>query len=92
VFLGAPLKSDGTWNSAKFDNPEYDALVDAFVAETEEAAQRELGGQIQALLWDEVPIIIPYFISNNSATRPGTIGLEATGMGHVVITELVIGG
>ena len=92
VFLGAPLKSDGTWNSAKFNNAEYDALVDAFVAETDEAAQRDLGGQIQALLWDEVPIIIPYFISNNSAARPGTTGLETTGMGHVVITELVIGG
>lgn len=88
VFLGAPLKSDGTWNSAKFNNPDYDALVDAFVAETDEAAQRELGGQIQALLWDEVPIIIPYFISNNSAMRVGMEGLETTGMGHVVITEL----
>jgi peptide/nickel transport system substrate-binding protein len=92
VFLGAPLRSDGTWNSAKFNNAEYDALVDAFVAETDEAAQRELGGQIQALLWDEVPMIIPYFISNNSATRMGTTGLETTGMGHVVITELVLGG
>ena len=92
VFLGAPLRSDGTWNSAKFNNPDYDALVDAFVAETDEDAQRELGGQIQALLWDEVPIIIPFFISNNSATRTGTTGLETTGMGHVVITELVLGG
>ena len=92
VFLGAPLRSDGTWNSAKFNNPDYDALVDAFVAETDEAAQRELGGQIQALLWDEVPLIIPYFISNNSATRMGTTGLETTGMGHVVITELIVGG
>ena len=92
VFLGAPLLSDGTWNSAKFNNPEYDALVAAFVAETDEDAQRELGGQIQALLWEEVPMIIPFFISNNSATRMGTTGLETTGMGHVVITELVLGG
>ena len=32
VFLGAPLKSDGTWNSAHFKNKEYDALVDEYVA------------------------------------------------------------
>jgi peptide/nickel transport system substrate-binding protein len=92
VYLGAPLKSDGTWNSAKFDNAEYDALVDAFVAETDEDAQRELAGQIQVLLADEVPMIIPYFVGNISATRPGSEGLETTGMGHVVITELRLGG
>ena len=28
VFLGAPLKSDGTWNSAHFKNKEYDALAE----------------------------------------------------------------
>jgi len=92
VYLGAPLKSDGTWNAAKFDNAEYDALVDAFVAEPDETAQRELAGQIQALLADETPMIIPYFIGNISATLPGTTGLETTGMGHVIITELVLGG
>src|SRR5829696_6173900 len=27
VFLGAPLKSDGTWNSAHFKNKQYDSLV-----------------------------------------------------------------
>jgi hypothetical protein len=37
-------------------------------------------------------MIIPYFIGNISATLPGTTGLETTGMGHVIITELVLGG
>lgn len=92
VYLGAPLKSDGTWNSAKFNNADYDALVDAFVAEPDEDAQRDLAGQIQVLLADEVPMIIPYFVGNISATRPNTVGLETTGMGHVIITELVLGG
>lgn len=92
VFLGAPLKSDGTWNAAKFNNPEYDALVDAFVAEPDEDAQRELAGQIQALLADEVPLIIPYFLGNISATPQGWSGLETTGMGHVIVTELAVEG
>lgn len=92
VFLDAPLKSDGPWNSAKFNNPEYDALVDAFIAETDVAAQRDLAGQIQVLLADEVPMIIPYFLSNISAVPQGSSGLETTGMGHVVVTELELGG
>ena len=32
VFLGAPLKSDGTWNSAHFKNKRYDELVADYVA------------------------------------------------------------
>jgi hypothetical protein len=34
-------------------------------------------------------MIIPYFVGNISATRLGSEGLETTGMGHVVITELI---
>lgn len=91
VYLGAPLKSDGTWNAAKFMNPDYDALVDEFIAETDEARQRELAGQIEVLLADEVPLIIPYFKGNLSAVKPGTSGLETTGMGHVVLTHVTLG-
>ncbi len=32
VFLNAPLKSDGTWNAAHFKNPQYDKLVNQYVA------------------------------------------------------------
>ena len=47
VFLGAPLLSKGTWNAAHFKNPQYDALVKEFTAQTDIDAQMKAAGQIQ---------------------------------------------
>lgn len=89
VFLGAPLRSDGPWNaSGPWQNSDYDALVDSFVAEADPIVQREIAGQIQTLLIDESPVLYPYFIAAVSAVRSGTTGLETTGMGHVLLQNL----
>ncbi len=70
VFLGAPLKSDGTWNSAHFKNKEYDKLVAEYVAAVDLSSQRTSAKKIQELLLDEVPIIFGYFYFYLSATKP----------------------
>jgi len=40
VLLNAPLKSDGTWNSAHFKNKEYDQLVSDYIVALDLGAQR----------------------------------------------------
>ncbi len=86
VFLGAPLLSKGTWNAAHFKNPQYDALVKEFTAQTDIDAQMKAAGQIQTLLLDETPIVIPYFYDFLTAVRKGYAGIETTAMGHVQLT------
>jgi peptide/nickel transport system substrate-binding protein len=86
VFLGAPLLSDGTWNSAHFRNKEYDKLVKEFIAQSDIDQQKQRAGQIQELLLDETPIIIPYFYDFLTGVRKGFSGVETTGMGHVQLT------
>lgn len=83
VFLSAPLLSDGTWNSANFNNAEYDKLVADYIAAVDLGVQTELAGKIQRLLLDETPIIFPYFYDYLSATGPTVEGIETTAMGHV---------
>ncbi|HKX75672.1 MAG TPA: ABC transporter substrate-binding protein [Acidimicrobiia bacterium] len=92
VFLGAPLRSDGTWNAAHFSNSTYDGLVDQYVAAFDLDVQRQLAGQIQTLLLDETPIIFPYFYYFLSAVRPGTSGFEVSAMGHVRLHGTSVGG
>jgi peptide/nickel transport system substrate-binding protein len=92
VFLGAPLRSDGTWNAAHFNNSTYDGLVDQYVAAFDLDAQRQIAGQIQTLLLDETPIIFPYFYYFLSAVRPGTSGFEVSAMGHVRLHGTAVGG
>ncbi|VXB61884.1 Peptide ABC transporter substrate-binding protein [Burkholderia sp. 8Y] len=76
VFLNAPLTSSGTWNAAHFKNAEYDKLVSQFVAALDVASQKKLSGQIQRLLLDETPVVIPYFYDQLIVTRANVSGVR----------------
>jgi peptide/nickel transport system substrate-binding protein len=76
VFLNAPLTSGGTWNAAHFRNPEYDKLVAQFVGALDAASQKKLSGQIQRLLLDETPVVIPYFYDQLIVTRASVSGVR----------------
>ncbi len=83
VFLGAPLASTGTWNSAHFKNPNYDGLVAQYIKAIDIAAQKTAAGAIEKLLLDETPLIIPYNYDFLTAVKKKVAGVETTGMGHV---------
>jgi peptide/nickel transport system substrate-binding protein len=87
VFLGAPLKSDGTWNSAHFKNKEYDALVTEYVAALDLQSQRAAAKKIQEMLLDEVPIVFAYFYFYLTATKPTVAGVDVSAMGHVDVVQ-----
>jgi len=87
VYLGAPLKSDGTWNSAHFKNKEYDALVTEYVAALDLQAQRTASKKIQEMLLDEVPIVFSYFYYYLTATKPDVGGMAVSAMGQVDVSQ-----
>ena len=87
VYLGAPLLSDGQWNASHWVGEGYDQLFADFAAAPDLDLQREIAGQIEALLWDEVPFIVPYFTDFISVTVPNFQGLTVTGMGHFDLTN-----
>jgi peptide/nickel transport system substrate-binding protein len=87
VFLSAPLKSDGTWNSAHFKNPEYDKLVASYIASLDLDSQRTTAGKIQNLLLDETPVLFVYFYDFLTATKKGATGVEPTAMSHLFLGQ-----
>ena len=87
VFLGAPLTSDGTWNSAHFKNKEYDGLVRDYVAALDLQTQRAAAKKIQEMLLDEVPIVFAYFYYYLTATKPTVAGVDVSAMGHVDVVQ-----
>jgi peptide/nickel transport system substrate-binding protein len=87
VFLGAPLTSDGTWNSAHFKNKEYDGLVKDYVAALDLQSQRAAAKKIQELLLDEVPIVFAYFYYYLTATKKTVAGVDVSAMGHVDVVQ-----
>lgn len=93
VYLGAPLLSDGTWNaSGPWQNEQYDQLFNQFVSSPDLDSQRQVAGEIEALLWDEIPFIVPYYVDHISVSRPDFSGLAVTGMGHFDVTSASVGG
>jgi peptide/nickel transport system substrate-binding protein len=87
VYLGAPLLSpdqlgENSWNASHWSNPDYDALFDQFVTSGDLDTQRQIAGQIQTLLNEEVPFVVPYYVDHISVSSPTFSGLEVTGMGH----------
>jgi len=83
VFLNAPLTSGGTWNAAHFRNPQYDKLVAQFAATLDVAAQKQVAAQIQTLLLDETPVIIPYFYDQLIAQRAVLSGMRFTALAQL---------
>ena len=90
VFLTAPLKSDGTWNSAHFKNAEYDTLVNGYIAALDLDSQRTAAGKIQNLLLDETPVIFAYFYDFLTATKKGATGVEPTAMSHLFLNQATL--
>jgi peptide/nickel transport system substrate-binding protein len=92
VFLNAPLTSSGTWNAAHFRNPQYDRLVADFVGALDVASQKKISGQIQTLLLDETPIVIPFFYDQLIATRSVLSGVRFTAIAQLYFDRAVLAG
>jgi peptide/nickel transport system substrate-binding protein len=85
VFLAAPLRSDGTWNSAHFKNKDYDSLVAQYVGALDLQSQRATAGKIQRLLLDETPVLFTYFYDFLTATTKSVAGAQATAMAQLFL-------
>jgi peptide/nickel transport system substrate-binding protein len=85
VFLEAPLTSNGPWNAAHFKNKQYDNLVKQYVAALDLQSQKQVAGQIEQLLLNETPLVIPYWIDGLTASTPGVSGLNPTSIAQLYL-------
>lgn len=74
VFLTATLTSGGSWNATHFANERYDRLTRDYVAEVDLQSQRRIAGEMQQVLLDETPVVIPYFTRSVSVARKELVG------------------
>jgi peptide/nickel transport system substrate-binding protein len=90
VFLSAPLKSDGTWNSAHFKNPKYDKLVASYITSLDLDSQRTTAGEIQNLLLDETPVLFAYFYDVLTAVKKGAAGVQPIVTGQLILSQATL--
>jgi peptide/nickel transport system substrate-binding protein len=91
AFLTAALETinaktgTGAWNAAHFNNAQFDKLVGQYVATADLSTQRSIAGQIETLLLNETPVVIPYFYNYLSATAKNVTGAYPTAVGHIFL-------
>ncbi|MEM5460868.1 ABC transporter substrate-binding protein [Paraburkholderia phytofirmans] len=91
AFLRGPLMSGGAWNAARYANSQYDSLVKRYIGTLEVAEQKQVAGQIERLLVDETPLIIPYFADSLIVTRADVSGVRATPMAQLYLDQAQVG-
>ncbi len=87
VFLDAALTTKGVWNAARFHNPHYDTLVKQYVATIDLQTQRQRAGEIETLLRDETPLIIPYFVDELNATKSNVHNVYGSQVGQLFLDK-----
>lgn len=86
VFLGSALSTDGVWNSSNYSNPEFDAQLSSYRTAVDVDGQKAAIGQIQSILWNDVPASYPYFFNYLSGHDASVTGVQATSLGHCILS------
>lgn len=85
VYLNAALKSGGVWNSAQYQNAEFDGLFKEFQGAIDVDAKMGVCKKIQENLIEEVPYGIPYTISALACNSTKFQGVANTAMGFTFL-------
>jgi peptide/nickel transport system substrate-binding protein len=75
-YLDVMLKCDAKWNEAHYCNPDLDKLIDTAGTTLDEQARVDAYQQIQKILIDQGPIIIPYFFAQLGSINSQFQGFE----------------
>ncbi len=83
VFFARALQTDGDWNAANYNSSDFDALFAEFQATLDVDARREVTGQMQRLLSEDVPNCVHTFFQYLSGHDASVQGVQVTALGHM---------
>ncbi|GAB4445214.1 MAG: ABC transporter substrate-binding protein [Chloroflexi bacterium OHK40] len=75
-YLDTMLVTGAVWNESKFSDPEFDQLAQTAGTSLDEAERVAAYKEIQRILIERGPVIIPYFFASLGAVREGFEGFE----------------
>jgi peptide/nickel transport system substrate-binding protein len=81
--------SDAAWNETRWNNADFDALVEGARRSTDTAKRAELYGQAQAMMREEIPALVPVFFDLLGAHRDYVEGFNLHPRGAVFGLERV---
>ena len=81
--FGQLYTSSAAWNETKWNNAAFDKLIDEARRTGDDNRRRELYGQAQQIMYDEVPSLIPVFFDLLAAHRDHVSGFRLHPRGAV---------
>jgi peptide/nickel transport system substrate-binding protein len=81
--FGQLYTSSAVWNETRWNNKAFDKLIDEARRTADDNRRRELYGQAQQLMYDEVPSLIPVFFDLLAAHRDHVSGFRLHPRGAV---------
>jgi peptide/nickel transport system substrate-binding protein len=85
LFFSSALASGGVWNSSNWVNEEFDQRLSDYRRSVDVDGQRAAVGEMQRILWEEVPIVMPYFYNYLSGHDNSVSGVQSTALGHTLV-------
>ncbi|CAN5571692.1 ABC transporter substrate-binding protein [soil metagenome] len=83
VYLNAPLKTKGVWNSSQYSSSEFDAAFVEFQGAIGVEAQKAACKKIQTILLEDTPIGVPYFYNYLSGSSKKFKGVYSSALGQM---------
>ena len=87
VYLVSAFESKGVWNAAHYSNKRLDALAKSYVAAISVKDQRKYEKQMQLILLNDTPVIIPYFYNYLAAGNKKVKGYQADALGEIYLSK-----
>ena len=78
--LPEAYRSGVSWNETYYNNPEFDALLDAAASEVDTDARIGIYHQLQNILWEDGGSLVPYHVNGNRALKSCVTGLPPIGL------------
>ena len=85
VYLNAALATDGVWNSSQYADAAFDDAFAKWSAAVSVDDQKSTAAAVQANLWENVPVGIPYTINTLGAFNNKYQGIVTTAMGFAFL-------
>ena len=85
VYLNAALATDGVWNSSQYADAAFDDAFATWSAAVSVEDQKSTAAAVQANLWENVPVGIPYTINTLGAFNNKYQGIVTTAMGFAFL-------
>jgi len=91
VYFGSALATGGVWNSSNYASDEFDAKLSEYRTSIDVEGQKAAVGEIQKILWNDVPAAYPYFYNYLSGHDNSVTGVESTALGHTILSAATKG-